>query len=66
MTAMAATTRRIASLLLLSAPTANSWLNDVLYVVPAKQEHPGVAAQIISIDCTSSGDLRHESNLSVS
>ena len=61
--AMSATTRRrIAGLLLLSAPAADSWLNDILYVVPAKQEQPGVAAQTISIDCTSTGTYSSKSH----
>ena len=41
----------LAGLLLLPTRT-DAWLNDITFVVPAKQENPGAVAQTISIDCT--------------
>ena len=45
--------RLLAGLLLV--PNTDAWLNDVTFIVPAKQEQPGAVAQTISIDCTSAG-----------
>ena len=52
---MAASSALLLLLTLLSPPAADAWLNDITFIVPAKQEQPGAVAQTVSLDCAASG-----------